>query len=387
MLIRVGCIPLVPRKDWEKVPKQELHFVKADGSKYKRKVQIASEEDPTLIIRVIKEIIGVHDEIGMDGGVATVTRSKKSSLRLCLSGAPRDRWDEAAAGKPDTAAGWNAAIRAFLVLFMELDEDWRRQVDYVTTLKMPKDTTYGNVVSLLSNMHSLMQWIPETGIAVYPKPAVYNEEQAKQLLLRMMPDQLRNEFEKQSLTAPLAVIDLLSLSRWLDRIAATTTKWLPAADDGGGSRRNHSSKKKSNNGGSNNGNGGGDGNGGGSGKGKNRRGRNGKNKGKGKDAKCPYHGGHLWENCFGNKDGPKYKEGFKLPNKKLKTSDDDEDRDDNHVIIDVPTSPKGKKTKVKAKASPKAPKVAFSPSAKKETEEDECFWDQVIGDSESENES
>ncbi|GKY95889.1 hypothetical protein MPSEU_000549500 [Mayamaea pseudoterrestris] len=99
-------IPLVPRVKFESLPKQDLTFTKQDGSKHKRKIQIASDEDVVTVLRVIGEVIGAMEQLAFDGQAAHRMRVRKESFRLCLLGAPRDTWDQSVL-PDDTIAAWN----------------------------------------------------------------------------------------------------------------------------------------------------------------------------------------------------------------------------------------------------------------------------------------
>ena len=179
--------------------------------------------------------------------------------------------------------------------------------------------------------------MPETDVDVYPKPDVFDDAMGKKMLLKMVPPRLQAEYTKQSLNPALPNQSLINVARWFDELLKMDQVSSDDSDKSGGSRRhrrkgdrnsgnNSGSAGRGNNshgnGNSRNGKGkGGNGNGKGKGQGQDNGGSNGKKKGE----ECPWHGSHTWEKCYGNPDGSQYRENFKLPAKKLKKSNDNED--------------------------------------------------------------
>ncbi|GKY97794.1 hypothetical protein MPSEU_000737600 [Mayamaea pseudoterrestris] len=352
-------IPLVPRVKFESLPKQDLTFTKQDGSKHKRKIQIASDEDVVSVLRVIEEVVGAMEQLAFDGPAAHRMRVRKESFRLCLLGAPRDIWDQSVLAD-DTIVAWNQSLKAFLSELMVVDDDLRRQKEYLKNLKLPDGYTVTQSISLLRNMFKLMAYMPQEDEGVYPTDVQYTDEDIKDLLLAMVPTWLQSKFEEQSLTSRLADLSLIQFAHWLDNmINLKASNRTPVDTNEGGSRRSGKrSRRNGGNGGGQNNNHGGNGN------------ARKKLKANNDANVCKYHGGHTWEQCFGNPKGPRYKPGFKLDKSKLKKKNNngggnngggaaqgaDEDQ---HMIVDVTTE---------------------EPAPAQEQEsESEVDWDQAIG--------
>ncbi|GKY92677.1 hypothetical protein MPSEU_000237800 [Mayamaea pseudoterrestris] len=343
-------IPLVPRIKWETLSKQDLTFVKQDGTKVKRKIQIANDEDPVVAIRVIDEVTEVLTQMAFDGPEDHQFQTRKETVRLCLSGTIRDLWDQSVTDD-DTLEGWNESVKAFLSNFMDPDEDLRKQKEYLKSIRLPQGMTV---------LH----------------------DDLKSLVLEMVPHWLQIEFRKQSLTNRLSDLTLHQLARWFDSMAALKEHGRKAVEkqEGGGQRQPRSGKGRKRGGGGNH--------------------KNGTQAvGTKKGNICQYHGGHTWDKCFGNPKSSNYKgPSFKLPDKKKIKTDkksnethvtetrDDDDEEDTHVIVDNAVKPNAKAKAANKKANKKSPSKAKAQAKEEEPTTPPSldpnwkhFWDQVIG--------
>jgi hypothetical protein len=191
MLVRSHdvAIPLLPRFSFDKLPTQDITLTMLDGTKHKRKIQIASTEDPVTIIRVIDEVLEAIKDVGLDGGVARVVAIKKSTLKLCLLGSVRTTYAQALSAA-NTNAGWNQSMKDFLSSILQVDEDFRMQKDYMKSLTMPPGKSCAETVGLLRCLNECMRYLPQTAVNEYPTPLPYTNDELREYLLSMVPSEL-----------------------------------------------------------------------------------------------------------------------------------------------------------------------------------------------------
>ena len=138
----------IPLADCEKVT--IVHEV--NDVKKKTEMPLANSSDTELILRVIEEFNDVAKSTRLNLSMGPL---KFEKFRECLAGSPRDDWDTAREGQPETNAGFQAAITAFIATF--LDEDsLEEQKLYMNTIVKPHRMSCNDAYVRLKRICALM---------------------------------------------------------------------------------------------------------------------------------------------------------------------------------------------------------------------------------------
>ena len=240
----------------------------------------------------------------------------------------RQQWDTSRANQPNTHAGFQASVDAFINHYIKTS-DYADQKRYLDTCKKPLDMTCKEFDERLKYINRLMSMLPGAN-----NTNPYDENGLKIVFYNAMPLKWRLKFldagvELEDITYDRLVQRMSNMEAAANaarRLETQRKKKLPG--------KKATSPKKGKTPGNNPGK---------------------STAGKKKGGQCPFkgHEGHDWVDCFGNPDGPNYKPGFKLPDvrvggKKPKSKSTDEanlveETEDAHFNQNNGTSPKKRK--------------------------------------------
>lgn len=372
-------IPLITKWDEDEVTLVTLkNTVNVAGVDIDREVEIPkmTEDDVEHIIRCINEF---DDVCGAENlNIATSGARLYSYFRKTLSQEHKDQWDIDRTGHPASAAGFRAAIGAFIAGKIE-PTDLGNIRRYWEVAKKPKSMNHHQLGSRLRFLNSriLIRFPGAAGAAPY------NDNGLKRIFFQMSDPLYKTNFVAQGRN-----LDTMGFNDVIN-FMKTQEKAYPggfaALEESNNNRKSRSNNNDSRN---------------------NKRGSNkkagrssslyqspAKAKTKSSDA-CPFEGheNHSWANCFGNPNSPNYKANFKLPavRKNVSNSSNNYKKRDAHILDDanLATSDsdtetrqqRRKKAKVSRKNNKK--KTAKKKNSKKKTspkDDEEGHWLDIVG--------
>ena len=285
-------------QDETKVSMQRLEQNYEDGTKKKAEVPIFHGGDAESMIKTVREFKEIASDLDF-----TEPQEKFTNFRKCLRDVARDDWDTAKATFPITEEGFNGTLEAWKQMLLPEDV-YENQKNYIETVKKPFNLP---VRDFVKRLRQLAAYLPE-----FPKPqgsTFISDNDMKNIIFRGMPSAWQENFAHANMR--ITTVTLAQMTDYLasEQVIADTRRENTRGRSPHGGRHNNSGRGFI----------------GGRGRGRHSFSRGGRSNHKrsgtwsarsdssnaASNDPCRYHGNaHTWKMCYGNPDGPNYRQGF-----------------------------------------------------------------------------
>jgi len=291
--LRKPIIPIMPAIPHDAYDKVILYNSVNEGTaahpiiaKKREEVFFCDKADVEYIIRTIREFEDATEDTRLHVGDWT---KQFGLFRKCLGGTVREHWDGAKDGKAEDDIGWRDALKDFLKEYIE-DTDLAAQKMYMDNTKKPWNMTVKALGDRLLEINALLSYFPGAN-----NTAPFLITDLKYKLVLMSPTNWQIKFAETGKQLSDATYEYKDLIRFLTIQEQLDGRNRPTGGYQGGTPRQGGHRGRDNN------------------YDTNPRQQSRRRFTYLPQFPCPYHDRHLWRDCFGNPDGPKYKPSYILP--------------------------------------------------------------------------